>query len=165
MIFLPLRLRRTKITCLIFLHVTALWGNTLTSVDEASRSRVSVAIATSQVSSLPSVTAEKLGCQDNIAKGYFEGGKDGDIPQGPQPDLSELLFLVMVVLLLMWVVMLSYACGGGTNVGIVVVMEVAVVVLLLMKVLSLLSELCDMQSLVFLSLFIDTLFCFCLLLL
>ena len=80
---------------------TALWGNTLTSVDEASRSRVSMATATSQVSGLPSVTAEKLGRQDNMAQGYFEGGTEGDIPQGPQPDLSE-LFLVMVAL---WLVL------------------------------------------------------------
>ncbi|XP_070193440.1 rotatin-like [Littorina saxatilis] len=62
---------------------SALWGNTLTSVDEASRSRVSTAAA----SSLPSVTAEKLGYHDNVQQGYFEDGTEGKVPQGPQPDL------------------------------------------------------------------------------
>lgn len=66
---------------------SALWGTTLTSVDEASRSRVSMATATSQAPSIPSVTAEKLNRYDNPLPGYFDASVGENHIQGSEPDL------------------------------------------------------------------------------
>ncbi|XP_076470158.1 rotatin-like isoform X2 [Babylonia areolata] len=63
---------------------SAVWGNT---VDENNPSHVSMATATSHLSSLPSVTAEKLGRHDDVSEGYFQGRGESSAAPGPQPDL------------------------------------------------------------------------------